>query len=240
MKIKTSKKCRRCKEELSLDNFVDGSGEFNKRGAYCQSCHLKRVEEWRLAALVEEASHIPKLQIVYGKWWRHYAIPEDFHHTLTEEREYCPYCHTKFTEVAPNAFNPAQIHLDHMDPLQLGGEHSIRNTVNCCGPCNIKKGKLRFAEWLQKLDSGKREYARRVYIEKHEHSPEEFAEGSPVSRGAWPEMPIYSTEEELRMLYPQPIVNGPPSNKLITITIDLQAAVEKALTEISANRSDKC
>ena len=238
--MKTSKKCRKCRRELPVEDFVDISGEFNKRGAYCKLCHLERVEEWRQSALAEEASHIPKLQIVYGKWWRHYAIPEDFRQNLFEERGYCPYCHTKFSEVVSNSFNPAQIHLDHMDPLTLGGEHSIRNTVYCCGPCNIKKGDLRFTKWLQKLVPEVRESARQIYINKHGHLPEEFEEGGPVTKGMWPEMAIYSTEEELKKFYPEPVVSGPPLNKPITITINLQPLVEKAIAEIATRNKKTC
>jgi hypothetical protein len=238
--MKTFKKCRKCLRELPVEDFVDVSGEINKRGAYCKPCHLERIDEWRKSALAEEASHIPKLQIVYGKWWMHYAIPEDFRHTLIEERDYCPYCHTKFSEVIPNSFNPAHIHLDHMDPLTLGGEHSIRNTVNCCGPCNIKKGNLRFTNWLRKLNPEKQESARQIYIEKHGHLPEEFEEGGPVSKGMWLEMAIYSTEEKLKRIYPEPSVSGPPSNRPLTITINLQPLVEKALAAIAATNKKTC
>lgn len=230
-KMKTSKKCRRCLQELPLESFVDLSGEFNKRGAYCQACHIKRVEEWRQAALAEEVLHISKLQIVYGEWWRHYAIPEDFSHTLIMERDFCPYCHVKFSDVSPNKFNPSKIHLDHMDPLELGGEHSIRNAVYCCGPCNIKKGTLRFAKWLERLQPAQREYARQLYIEKHGHLPEEFVEGALRSKGMWPEMAVNYTMDELKQLYPEPIVTGPPSNKPITITIDLRPIVGKAFAD---------
>lgn len=233
------KRCRQCQKNVPVEEFVDTSGKFNPKGAYCRTCHLQRLDEWRQAALAEEASHIPKLKIVYGKWWKHYAVPEDFYHTLLEERDTCPYCGTKFTDVLPNNFNPSLIHLDHMDPLQLGGEHSIRNVVYCCGCCNIKKGKLSFVKWLEKLEPAHRNHAKQVYVEKHGHPPEEFEEGIPGSRGSWPEMVIDETEAELRERYLEPIVTGPPSNKPIVITIDVKVAMEKALAELHKKNNKK-
>ena len=220
------KVCRKCKNSLPLEVFVDSAGSTNPRGAYCKACHVVRLEEWRRSALTEEASHIPKLQIVYGTWWKHYAIPEDFLQTLLDERDYCPYCHTKFSEVIPTKFNPCQTHLDHMDPLDRGGEHSIRNTVYCCGPCNIKKGNIKFSDWLKKLPPDICKSAEQIYIEKHGHRPEEFTEGCPTSKGMWPEMAIYSTMEDLQMLYPEPVVNGPPSNQPIVITLDVSKGLK--------------
>lgn len=207
--------CRRCKRQLPIEQFVDTSGTRNQRGRYCQSCHLERVKEWRQAALAEENSHIPKLKIVYGKYWRHYAEPEDFYTTLQNERDFCPYCGTKFDQVTPTKFNDAPCHLDHMDPLHIGGEHSIRNVVFCCGPCNIKKGRLSFQKWLEKLKPKFQKIARDIYIKKHDHPPEKFQEGCNMGRGSHElEFATCFTEEELRKKYPKPIVDAPPSNQL--------------------------
>jgi hypothetical protein len=208
----TSKKCRRCHQTLPLEKFVDNNGDLNPRGHYCQSCHLKRVEQRHRAALKKEKSYIKKFKIVYGAYWRHYASPEYFHTMLKDERDFCPYCGIKFCDVIPDPFNESPMHMDHMDPLDKGGEHSIRNVVFCCGPCNIKKGKRSFQQWLEVLEPQYRDLARAIYGEKHGHPPEDFIEGCSTQRGMYDlEMTLFQTEEELKRQFPKPKVDGPPS-----------------------------
>lgn len=227
------KKCRRCKQTLTVDVFVDTSGKANPRGQFCQSCHAERVAEWHQAGIEEENSNIRKLKIVYGEHWRHYAAPEYFYTTLRGERDFCLYCGTKFDEVKPGLFNENSVHLDHMDPLEKGGEHSIRNVVYCCGPCNIKKGKVRFAQWLESIDSKFREAVRAVYTEKHGHSPDDFIEGINMGRGSNDiELCVYQTEEYLKKNFPTPKVEGPPSNQPLVIKLDIMKAIEALPEEL--------
>ncbi|WP_158447435.1 HNH endonuclease [Syntrophotalea carbinolica] len=197
-----------------MEKFVDISGAPNPKGRYCQACHLRKVEQKHRAALAREQSCIRKLKIVYGKYWRHYAAPEHFHATLQDERDFCPYCGTRFDDVIPDPFNESPVHIDHMDPLDKGGEHSIRNVVLCCGPCNIKKGKRSFMQWLEMLEPPCRDLAKTLYVEKHGHPPEAFVEGCPTARNAYElELALYQSEAALKKQYPQPKVNGPPSNQ---------------------------
>jgi 5-methylcytosine-specific restriction endonuclease McrA len=217
-----TKKCPRCTKILPLDMFADTGGATNSRGRYCAKCHAEKVLEWRKAAIEAENTLIRKLQIVYGDYWRHYTNPDDFYRLLRDERNYCLYCGTSFEGATPDHFAQSSIHLDHMDPLERGGEHSIRNVVFCCGPCNIKKGWQPFTKWLKSLSYSCRELSRQVYIEKHGHSPEDFIEGCPQGRGSNDiELACFKTEEELMREYPQPIVDGPPSNQPIIISIDI-------------------
>jgi 5-methylcytosine-specific restriction endonuclease McrA len=41
--------------------------------------------------------------------------------------------------------------LDHMEPLSLGGWHSIDNVMVCCLRCNVKKNAMPYAEWLERI-----------------------------------------------------------------------------------------
>lgn len=208
--MRKTKKCRRCHKTLSVEKFVDTGGDKNPKGHYCQACHRKRIEKWHRAALARESSYIEKLKILYGACWQHYAPPELFHAMLSDERDVCPYCGIRFSDVVPAPFNESPVHIDHMDPLDKGGEHSIRNAVLCCGPCNIKKGKRSFVHWLEMLEPKFSQLARAIYIEKHGHPPEAFIEGGPTARRAQElETVLYQTEEELKMQYPEPKETGP-------------------------------
>ncbi len=162
--MKKEKTCRRCKQTLPTAVFVDTSGATNPRGHYCSDCHQVRVEEWHQAALKEEELYVRKLKIVYGDHWQHYAGPEDFYTSLKDERDFCPYCGTTYSDVIPEKFNQNPVHLDHMDPLQRGGEHSIRNTVLCCGPCNIRKGKRPFSKWVSTLQPEFQTLSLEIYL----------------------------------------------------------------------------
>jgi 5-methylcytosine-specific restriction endonuclease McrA len=228
-----TRQCRRCKKTLSAKSFVDVSGKANQRGYYCQDCHQERVQEWHLAALQEEKSYISKLKIVYGDYWQHYASPEDFHTSLRDERDFCPYCGTTFSDVVPEKFTQQPIHLDHMDPLERGGEHSTRNVVYCCGPCNIAKGKRSFVDWTKLLRLEFQELSQLIYREKHGHSPERFVEGCNWGRGTRDlEFTICQTEEELRKQFPKPKVDYPPSNQPLLIELDVMKVINNLSDEV--------
>jgi len=206
-----AKRCRRCRKTLPVDRFVDTSGSHNPRGHYCLICHLKRFDERHRAALRLELLTIKKLRILYGKYWRHYAVPEFFQASLHDERDFCPYCGTWFDEIVPGNFNNSPLHLDHMDPLDKGGENSIRNVVVCCSPCNIKKGKRLFVDWLAMLEPKYRKLARAIYLHKHRHPPEAFIPGCSTRRDAlYLEATIYKSVAELQKLFPKPVFHGPP------------------------------
>lgn len=222
-----TKQCRRCHQRVSVGNFVDTSGKTNERGHFCQLCHQERVAEWHQEAINEENSLIRKLKIVYGEYWQHYASPDFFLTSLRDERDFCLYCGIPFSSVIPNKFNDSQFHLDHMDPLDKGGEHSTRNVVFCCTQCNIKKGKISFLKWLEMLEPIYRELSIAVYVGKHEHRPEEFIKGCKVERGSIDsEFCIYQSEESLRFQFQKPKIDRPPSNQPVIIKLDIMKAIE--------------
>jgi hypothetical protein len=108
-----------------------------------------------------------------------------------------------------------------MDSLRRGGEDSIRNAVYVCDTCNLKKADSSFLEWLRTLSPEYQRIARSIYAEKHGHPPEDFKEGEPVERvGGWA-IELDLTENELKEMYPEPIVDGPPSDAEFSIHIEL-------------------
>ena len=142
----SEKKCRRCKNVMPISVFVDSSGYKNPRGRYCPQCHID--EEYEILERVMEG------------------------------RDFCLYCGSKIIKVSDSLEGPltswATIHLDHMDPISLGGKDNETNTVNCCSICNRKKGNKLFVEWLKCLDNECRTLSRNVYIQKHGKNPEDF------------------------------------------------------------------
>jgi hypothetical protein len=166
-----------------------------------------------LAALLEaEHGKARKLEIIFGVWWRHYAVPYEFRWTLFAERQHCPYCGTLLERPADGSDTAfGDTHLDHMDALSLGGEDSIRNAVYVCAACNMAKGRRLFMDWLTQLSPEHRALARHIYTDKHGHPPEAFTPSTKSQRLTLPRIELQYSEVVLRRLFPRPIVNGPPA-----------------------------
>ena len=167
--------------------------------------------------LDDEATKTRKLEILFGPWWHHYAVPYEFPATLYVAQSTCPYCGGRLGPLPilePEAAEEGQsAHLDHMDPLSLGGEDSVRNALYVCRACNLAKGKRPFVDWLAMLTPTYREIARRIYQEKHGHAPEAFVPGGKQARLTLPRLELSFDETVLRRLFPKPIVSGPPVRK---------------------------
>jgi hypothetical protein len=226
------KQCKRCNARKSIDDFVSTEGIQNPRGHYCRTCYLAGEEENRLAALKREAAQVPNLKIIYGEWWKHYAWPDMFRATLYDERKTCPYCDAALPPMYISKKQQAEgrqqrAHIDHMDPLELGGEDSIRNAVFVCERCNTRKGRLAFIDWLAVLPTELRDRARLIYIEKHGHPPEQFSPGGPQGRDTGEPFEASLPEADLKEMYPTPIVDGPPSNKPVVIEIDVDSLLQR-------------
>jgi hypothetical protein len=103
--METEKFCPHCNQIKSISQFVDTSGTKNPLGKYCAKCHEEREKKLLREALKEEKSYIPKLKIIYGKYWKHYTLPHDFERTLFHERDFCPYCGVKLERQSYNKKN---------------------------------------------------------------------------------------------------------------------------------------
>lgn len=163
--------------------------------------------------LAVEQAKARKLQIIFGTWWRHYAVPYEFPVTLYLEQPDCPYCSGPLGGLStiPEIMSGLQAaHLDHMDPLSRGGEDSIRNAIYVCGGCNLAKGRRLFTDWLSKLPPHVRDTVRSLYEEKHGHAVEAFMPGRRQARLTLPRPELAFDERVLLQLFPKPIVSRPP------------------------------
>jgi len=164
--------------------------------------------------LREEQAKIRKLQIIFGSWWPHYAVPYELRRTLWVERRDCPYCGgqlgTRPADADEDDDQAVLGHIDHMDPLSRGGEESIRNAVYACARCNVSKGNRLFVDWLTRLPILHREVARFLYVSKHGEPPEAFVPGDRQPRLTLGRLETQFDESVLRHLFKRPIVQGPP------------------------------
>lgn len=168
--------------------------------------------------LAEEQAKARKLEIMFGHWWRHYAVPYEFRWTLYTEHPVCPYCGRLSGQIGAcdspmESSSEQSAHLDHMDPLSRGGEDSIRNAVYVCAQCNLVKCNRLFVDWLETLPPERQEKARAVYHAKHGHPPEAFRPAEKQARLTLPRIELQFDEAVLRKLFPRPIVTGPPNRR---------------------------
>ena len=167
--------------------------------------------------LADEAAKVRKLKILFGSWWRHYAVPYEFPATLYAADAACPYCGGPLGPLPAlgldSEADSQSAHMDHMDPLSRGGEDSLRNAIYVCRDCNLAKGRQLFIDWLEKLAPAHQERARRLYEEKHGHRPGAFVPGQKQARLTLPRHELSFDEAVLRRLFPKPIVSGPPARK---------------------------
>ncbi len=56
---------------------------------------------------------------------------------------------------------------DHMIPLALGGEHSLRNIVIVCPDCNARKATLSYPEWIDRVAPQHRPRVIALYRERY-------------------------------------------------------------------------
>jgi len=169
--------------------------------------------------LSEEQAKARKLEIIFGKWWQHYAVPYEFRWTLYTEHSACPYCGGSLgpintVEGLPAHVEPemASAHIDHMDSLSKGGEESIRNAVYVCAGCNLAKRNQLFVDWLELLTPEFRQNASLIYLKKHGHPPNAFKPTTKQVRLTLPRLELQLDETVLRKLFPKPIVSGPPGH----------------------------
>lgn len=91
------------------------------------------------------------------------TLTRDMAAKVVSERLTCPYCGCGLSD---------EIRVvDHMDPMALGGLHSVSNVVSCCASCNTRKSAKPFAEWLDQLSEPHRYTALKVYLAKQGRSP---------------------------------------------------------------------
>lgn len=71
----------------------------------------------------------------------------------------CAYCDCPFED--------AQKQTDHMVALCHGGEHSLRNIVIVCRPCNARKASLTYEQWIDRVEPEHRWRVQRLWIARH-------------------------------------------------------------------------
>src|SRR5437870_4453669 len=86
------KRCRQCQQMRPATVFCRRDGWPSLQDTTCFDCHIEQAKAEEAQMLAQEQAKIPKLQILFGEWWRHYAPPSEFTYTLYREFGHCLYC----------------------------------------------------------------------------------------------------------------------------------------------------
>jgi 5-methylcytosine-specific restriction endonuclease McrA len=71
----------------------------------------------------------------------------------------CAYCDCPFED--------ARKQTDHMVALCHGGEHSLRNIVIVCRPCNARKASLTYEQWIERVQPEHRGRVQGLWVARH-------------------------------------------------------------------------
>lgn len=156
--VKKNSQCIKCKKFKDIDDFVKDKTRKSGRHPYCKKCqkvyknvnkeaNIKRATLWNKNN-PERRSEIRKKWTVknkhltsYYKATRRRRVVNLSDGTVTPEsisllpKEFCGICNKKL-----DWNNSKNIHLDHIIPLALKGEHSIKNLQWSHAKCNQSKG----------------------------------------------------------------------------------------------------
>lgn len=130
----TAKGCSRCKAHTEKCEMTNG---------YCRPCWSEWKKSYRHTHPTRDAAWKGKrLERMVAQ--ADGTVTDGALRQLFAAAKRCPYCNAKLTAGVKS--------LDHVTPLVLGGEHSMRNLVVCCLNCNTRKGRQSLGQWLGRCE----------------------------------------------------------------------------------------
>lgn len=140
---------------IAFRKFIDESSDEEVKCWYAAigkpwlNPRLTQSQKWSVRYQIDLGFNASEKARLYAKKMRRkhgIAITDDrtASPTLLIDARSCLYCGAKFND----RYKPT---IDHLIPLIRGGTHSAANLVVCCRPCNSRKGKRDFLEFVQTL-----------------------------------------------------------------------------------------
>lgn len=201
---KIFRQCKAC-QEIRLKHFFKYA-HIKKLSHYCVYCFVNKEYLGMIFQFKNIISKAENLFKEYGKeWLQHtdqYSFNINYLMKFDEEFfDFCIYCGNKFLI---DEHGCEVYHIDHMNPLSFGGDISYENCIHVCPKCNLKKGNMSFALWLQKLVPEYKELSEKIYIRKHGYAPDQFV----VSQETDMELSLQLEDTTISTLISYPIVKG--------------------------------
>lgn len=137
-------RCPGCEQVKDRDAFPRDPSKPGGRHTYCRICRLARrvLTDRAYCGGMAEARAVRQGRMIAASDG---SLTTDAVVRLVDKTDKCVYCGRDIDEKTMT--------IDHMDPLALGGLHSISNIVLCCRDCNSQKGRLSFMDWVEEIDA---------------------------------------------------------------------------------------
>ena len=148
--MSSTKRCTKCGETKSLDEFHRNRSKPLGRHSYCRSCQREYNRTWREANQDRQREHNRRRRARKRAATLEEFALADVYAWWDEIGAYtCFWCGIPFTE-------DDRIHVDHVWPLSRGGHHAVRNLAPACERCNLAKhaslphefAERAYGEWL--------------------------------------------------------------------------------------------
>jgi 5-methylcytosine-specific restriction endonuclease McrA len=151
---------------LAATAFLEVVSALRKeQAAQARTDYQRNLAQERLRTATYKAAH-PEAVSIYGQT-RNARIAAACDGTVTKESildaktaaHRCAYCDCPFED--------AEKQTDHMVAVCHGGEHSMRNIVIVCRPCNARKASLTCGQWIERVQPEHRVRVQRLWIARH-------------------------------------------------------------------------
>ena len=155
------KKCIKCKKVKSKKDFSECIGNKDGLNTWCKECHKKYTKEY--SKFFEYSEYIKNYYKNNKKKFSDYfktdkgkSVASNSHHKRRTQTQFtdidsnwlnnlfnktkkCPLCKCKLSDNGKQYPDGKQ--LDHITPLNIGGEHMKNNVRFICMKCNLERPK---------------------------------------------------------------------------------------------------
>ena len=167
-----TKECRVCKEVKPLDQFNRDKKNKDGKSWRCKDCHRAHTKAYREAnpdVLKRWRAENPdRVKARRREWTKNHpeksreyenrrrskkkttVVDDAVTHSALKERYgiLCMYCGEEMEFTVCKEYNPRKATLDHIVPIDSGGDHTFDNAVLCCLECNITKNNKSLLKFL--------------------------------------------------------------------------------------------
>jgi 5-methylcytosine-specific restriction endonuclease McrA len=144
------KKCYKCKEIKSLDDFYRDRSSWDGYKGACKSCSNKAVRAWIENNRDSRREHVRAFDKRNPEWNNAKTAKRRSQRKAAEVEEldnlYIERVYEFYGRICLSC-ESEDVSLDHVIPLSKGGTHSYKNFQPLCMACNMKKGNRSAADY---------------------------------------------------------------------------------------------
>lgn len=144
------KRCSKCKQELPLDQFHNATRRKDGKQSYCKTCRVEITKashaKWyaentdRAKARVKKWKKANAERVTAGRRDQSRRRRATVTDAISDDTDWTiPFVFSIY-RACLKCGSTEDLQLDHIEPLSLGGSHTLGNFQVLCGHCNQSKG----------------------------------------------------------------------------------------------------